>query len=186
MKIPHKIDMPVRNTDTIIKEIREISARFKNMVVSGEEGVGKITNTLGALSSAGNVYYVGNPVDYVGKPRPKGYDKYINYITSLKKDMRIIAEEEEILSLSSLFPPDREAVLVIDEIFGRSNEQYEVLIDILSRTTIKVFLITGCLKNIGRIVHSIDAVLMLTKDGVLLFDKEFAQKVCTILRPEAI
>ncbi|MEW5743946.1 MAG: hypothetical protein AB1805_00710 [Nitrospirota bacterium] len=174
------------NEEVIIREIREISTRYKSMVVSGEEGVGKITNTLSALRNNDHVYYIGNPVDYIGKPRPKGYDKYINYITTLKHDMTIMAEESEILALPSLLPSDREATLIIDEVFGRSEAQYDTLSELLGRDPVKAFLITGCLKNIGRLVHHIDAVLMLTQDGVLVFDKEFARQVCAVLRPEAL
>ncbi|MEW6116956.1 MAG: hypothetical protein AB1553_08655 [Nitrospirota bacterium] len=172
--------------EKIISDIQEISKRFRNIVVSGEEGVGKITNTLKALQHASNVYYVGNPVDYIGKPRPKGYDKYINYIMSLKSDMRIIANEDDILSLDFSLLEGSDATLVIDEIYGRSDAQLVKIQEILDSNLRNVFLITGCLKNIGRIVHGINAVLMLTPDGVLLFDKEFAVKVCTILRPEAV
>lgn len=174
------------NEKVIVSEIRELSKQFKNMVVSGEEGVGKITHTVAALEHDPHVYYVGNPVDYVGKPRPKGYDEYISYIASLKGDMHILADEKNILALPAQLPSDRESILIIDEVFDRSEAQYDTIIELLNRERVKTYLITGCLKNIGRLVHHIDAVLMLTKDGVLVFNKEFAAKVCAILRPEAV
>lgn len=174
------------NEKIIVSEIREIATKYKNMVVSGEEGVGKITHTIAALEHDPNVYYIGNPVDYVGKPRPKGYDEYISYIAALKRDMRILAAEQDILGLPARLPAGGESILIIDEVFDRSEAQYDTIIELLNRQGIKTFLITGCLKNIGRLVHHIDAVLMLTKDGVLIFNKEFAAKVCAILRPEAV
>jgi len=182
----NKMGFQVINKEAIITRVREAMGQYKNIVISGEEGVGKITNTLEALHDADNVYYIGNPVDYVGKPRPKGYDKYINYITSRKKDMHIIAGEKELLSFDPASLPEKELVLVIDEIYGRSEEQYERIIRFLQVEKAKVFLITGCLKNIGRIVQGIDVGLMLTKDGVILFDREFAIKICSVLSPEPV
>ncbi|HEX8949538.1 MAG TPA: hypothetical protein VF790_11280 [Dissulfurispiraceae bacterium] len=180
------IDLHVINNEAIVKKIREVLKGFKSVVISGEEGVGKITNTLGALQSASDVYYIGNPVDYVGKPRPKGYDRYINYITSLKNDMHIIADEGELLAFDASSLPGKKTVLVIDEIFGRSEAQYKKIIAILNEEDVKVLLITGCLKNVGRIIHHIETVLMLTKDGALQFDKEFAQQICSILKSESL
>ena len=169
----------------IINKIQDILRKYKNVVISGEEGVGKITSTLQAVQDMELVYYIGNPVDYLGKPRPKGYDKYINYIMSLKKDMCVIADEE-ILSLTPSVFSGRESVLIIDELYGRNHEQQEKIVEILNIENVKVFLITGCLKNIGRIVHGIDIVLMLTKDGVLQFDREFAGQICTIFKSETL
>ena len=176
------INLNVINKEAIIKKMREALAKHKNIVISGEEGVGKITSTLEAIQGEGNVYYIGNPVDYIGKPRPKGYEKYINYIMSLKSDMHIIANEQEILSLDASRLNGK--ILVIDEIFGRSDEQCGKISEILKVENVRVFLITGCLKNVGRVIQGIDTVLMLTKDGVLRFDKEFAVQICTILKAE--
>ncbi len=180
------IDLHVINNEAIVKKIREVLKGYKSVVISGEEGVGKITNTLGALQNAADVYYIGNPVDYVGKPRPKGYDRYINYINSLKSDMHIIAGEEELLAFDTSSFSGKKAVLVIDEIFGRSEAQYSKIINILNTKGVRVLLITGCLKNVGRIIYHIETVLMLTKDGALQFDKEFAQQICSILKSETL
>ncbi|MCL5238721.1 MAG: hypothetical protein M1353_12930 [Nitrospirae bacterium] len=184
METSKGISLHVINKEAIVKKMREVLKKYKNIVICGEEGVGKITSTLEAVQNEANVYYIGNPVDYIGKPRPKGYDKYINYIMSLKNDMRIVADENEILSLDFPFLSESEAILVIDEIYGRSDEQCRKISEILTIKGVKVFLIAGCLKNAGRVIHGIDTVLMLTKDGVLLFDKEFAVQICTILKAE--
>ncbi|MBZ0157572.1 MAG: hypothetical protein K8I29_15340 [Alphaproteobacteria bacterium] len=179
------VDQQIINKEAIISKIRDIIRQYKNIAVSGEEGVGKITNTLEALQDTPHVYYIGNPVDYIGKPRAKGYDKYIHYIMSLKKDMHIIADEEEIVSFDPAPLAGKDTVLVVDEIYGRSDQQYEKILEILGTENIKVFIIAGCLKNISRIVHKIDIVLMLTKDGGLVVESEFIRKVCTILKADA-
>ncbi|HAM50592.1 MAG TPA: hypothetical protein DCP92_07810 [Nitrospiraceae bacterium] len=175
----------MNNRETIIHEIKEVIKKYKNIVISGEVGVGKIIHTLEALQNRDNVYYMGNPVDYVGKPRPKGYDKYIDYIRSLKKDMRIIASEKEILSVDFSSSTKKGTVLLIDEIFGRGPKQHEKILEILDCEKVKVIIIAGCLKNIGRIIQKCDIVLMLIQDGTLLLDKEFVEKICSVLGSEA-
>ncbi|MFO0753670.1 MAG: hypothetical protein U0411_10160 [Thermodesulfovibrionales bacterium] len=178
-------DQQIINKEAIIGKIREIIRQYKNIAVSGEEGVGKVTNTLEALQDAAHVYYIGNPVDYIGKPRAKGYDKYIHYIMSLKKDMHIIADEQDIVAFDPSPLAGKDAVLVVDEIYGRSDRQYEKILEILGTEGIKVFIIAGCLKNMSRIVDQIDIVLMLTKDGGLVVESEFIRKVCMILKADA-
>lgn len=174
-------DPYMKNREKIIHDLREIIKEHKNIVISGEVGVGKITNTLAALRARANVYYIGNPVDYVGKPRPKGYEKYINYIISLKKDMQIITSEQEILSFDFSSLSEKGAILVIDEIYGRSVEQYRKILNILDIENLKIILIAGCLKNVGRIIREFDAILMVIHDGVLSLDKEFVMKICALL-----
>lgn len=176
-----KSDLRAIQKEKLVSEIKEIIRSHKNIVISGEVGVGKITNTLEALQEADNVYYIGNPVDYVGKPRPKGYDKYIDYITSLKRNMRVITEERHILSCDVSSMAAEEAVLVIDEIYGRSAEQYKKISEILGTEKVKVLLIAGCIKNVGRIIEKFDAIVMLLSDGTLLLDPEFMKKICLIL-----
>lgn len=172
------------NREKITDEMRETIKRYKNIVVSGEVGVGKITHTVEAVQDNSNVYYLGNPVDYVGKPRPKGYDKYIDYIISLKKDMRIIATEKEILSFDFSSIHEDNAILIIDEIYGRSAEQFEKVLSLLGIGKLKVIIIAGCLKNVGRLIRDIDAAVMLIPDGILLIEKEFAKKICSVLGPD--
>lgn len=172
------------NKKAIINTVRETMHLHKNILISGEEGVGKITNTLEAIQDMKNVFYIGNPVDYAGKPRPKGYDKYIKYITSLKKDMHVFAGEDEMMSLATLSRSGIGAILVVDEIYGRSPEQFEQIMKVLDMKHCKVFIIAGCMKNAAKIIQKIDAVLMFTQDGALVLDKKFVEKICVILRPE--
>jgi hypothetical protein len=171
----------MKNRQKIIQDLREIIGKNKNTLISGEVGVGKITNTLEALRDRDNVYYIGNPVDYVGKPRPKGYNKYIGHITSLKKDMQIITNEKEILSFDFSSLSEKGGILLIDEIYGRSIEQYQKILSLLDREYLKIILIAGCLKNVGRIIGKFDMILMIIHDGVLILDKEFVLKISTLL-----
>lgn len=170
--------------EVIVQAIREAIQKHKNIVVSGEVGVGKIVNTLKALQGSDNVCYIGNPVDYVGKPRPKGYDNYINYIISLKNDMQVLTTEQDILSQDFSKTGKSGLVLVIDEIYGRTSQQYEKIRSFLDRKDLRVVLIAGCMKNIGVIIQHFNAVLMLTIDGVLMPDKDFVNKMCLMLRPD--
>ncbi len=164
--------------------IREKIDSAKNIVITGEEGVGKLKKTIEALQDRDNIYYIGNPFDYEGKWRSKGYDKYILDVMSLKRDLYIIANEIEILSLDPLHLSKKEAVVIIDEIYGRSAAQYEKLTALLAVDRIKAILITGCLKNIGRMSQHFDLAVILTGQGLLTIDREFLNKICTVLKPE--
>ena len=176
-----KHDLPMEKREDVVQELRETIGRYKNIVISGEVGVGKITKTLEALRETGNVYYIGNPVDYVGMPRPKGYEKYIHYIVSLKSDMRILMEEREVLSFDFASLPEKGAIVLVDEIYGRTAEQYERISRILDIEGIKVIIVAGCLKNVGKIIRKIDIAVMLIHDGILLLDRDFVVKICTVL-----
>ncbi|HYQ47726.1 MAG TPA: hypothetical protein VEP69_01560, partial [Thermodesulfovibrionales bacterium] len=97
-----------------VENIRNAIKKYKNVLICGVEGVGKISNTVKAVKDNTNVYYLGNPVDYEGKMRPGSYEKYLRYIHSLKKDIRIV---EDIDGLFSITDP---IILIIDEVYGRS------------------------------------------------------------------
>lgn len=176
---------PQKLKERIVRDIHQAISRFRSIVVCGEEGAGKLTNTLTALQSTDNVYYIGNPVDYEGKWRPKGYVNYISFVMTLKRDMYIIANEIEILSIDPQNLHGKDAVVVIDEVFGRGQKQIDKLTDILSLEDVRVVLITGCLKNIGPLVSQIEAGVMITGNGTLPIEGDFLKKICSLLRPEA-
>ena len=44
--------------------IRKVLDCYKNVLIRGMKGVGKITNTIRAIKDHTNVYYIGNPVDF--------------------------------------------------------------------------------------------------------------------------
>jgi len=185
MRSPKRADLHAESTEAIVEEIKEIIEGARSVVISGEVGVGKIIHTIEALRGADNIYYVGNPVDFAGKPRPRGYDKYIAYIKSLKQGMHIISDEKEMLLFDFRAVSGKGAILLIDEIYGRSPEQCDRISSILEEIDIKVVLIAGCLKNVGRIIKNFEVILMLTNDGTLLVDKEFVLKMSTILRSDS-
>lgn len=169
----------------ISEAIKKTIGSAKNIIITGEEGVGKLKKTIGALQDQDNIYYIGNPFDYKGSWRPKGYDKYIFEVMSLKRDLYIISNEIEILSID----PDRLSkkgpILVIDEIYGRNAAQLEKITALLERQQIKIIIITGCLKNIGAMSEYLDLSLMLFRDdSFLTVEREFLNKICSILKPE--
>src|SRR5512139_4106746 len=85
--------------EKIVREIHDAVADHENVVITGEVGVGKITKTLLALLKSRGVYYVGNPLDYVGHLRPQGYEQYLKDVVSVKEDIYVISTEQEILKM---------------------------------------------------------------------------------------
>lgn len=170
---------------SVSETIREIIEKSKNIVITGEEGVGKLRKTIEALKDRDNVYYIGNPFDYKGNWRPKGYDKYIFDVMSLKRDLYIISNEIEILSIDPGELSEQKPVLVIDEIYGRNEAQHEKIAALLAVRHVKVIIVTGCLKNIGGLARYLDLSIMLFEDDShLVVEREFLNKICSILKPE--
>jgi hypothetical protein len=140
--------------------------------------VGKITNTVQAVGNNTNVYYLGNPVDYEGKTRPGSYEKYLKYIHSLKKDIRIIEDIEGIFSI------EKPIILIVDEIYGRTEAEFQQIGRLLDQKNIHVILIAGCIKNVKGLIDKFDFILELHREGAFSVDKELAQAICRILGKE--
>lgn len=166
-----KIALPVDSSG----QIRKVIDNNKNVLICGIKGVGKITNTVQAVSDNTNVYYIGNPVDYEGKTRPGSYEKYLKYILSLKKDIRIVDDMNE------LFSQKEDIILIIDEIYGRSEAQLAQISRLLDMRNIRIIQIVGCMKYMVDLIDKIDAIVELHLDGVFLIDKEFGRAICNIL-----
>ncbi|MBI5849098.1 MAG: hypothetical protein HZB31_14330 [Nitrospirae bacterium] len=168
---------PVQDTFTgdNIENIRKAIAQGKNILICGVEGVGKITNTVQAVKNATNVYYLGNPLDYEGKMRPGSYEKYLKYIHSLKKDIRIIEDIEGFFTIT------QPIILIIDEVYGRSDAEFSHISRLLEMTNIQVIQITGCIKNMKRLIDKIDFILELHVEGAFSVEKDLAQAICRIL-----
>lgn len=158
-----------------IENIKKALLQGKNILICGVEGVGKISNTVKAVKDATNVYYLGNPFDYEGKMRPGSYEKYLKYIHSLKHDIKIIEDIEGLLTI------DRPIILIIDEIFGRSDLEFQQIGRLLDMQNILVIQITGCIKNMKRLIDRIDFILELHVEGAFSVEKELAQAICRIL-----
>ncbi len=171
---PDQITFGSDNVDNIRKAIR----KCKNILICGVEGVGKITNTVQAVGDSTNVSYLGNPVDYEGKVRPGSYEKYLSYIHSLKKDIRII---EDIEGLFSIREP---IILIIDEVYGRSDAELEQVGRLLDMKNMKIVQITGCIKNMKHLIDKMDLILELHIEGGYEVDKELARAICRILGKE--
>lgn len=156
------------------ENIRKAIEKHKNILICGIKGVGKITNTITAVKNNTNVYYIGNPFDYEGKRRPGSYEKYLKYIASLKNDITIVAD------LKELFDIKDEIILIIDEIYGRSEEELRKISRIFDTENIRVVQIVGCMKNMRELIQKIDLIVELHPDGAFFIDKELAVAICRI------
>ena len=148
----------------------------KNILVCGIKGVGKITNTVQAVQGETNVYYTGNPVDFEGKSRPGSYEKYLKYIASLKKDIRRVDD------INTLFSLHDKIILIIDEIYGRSEAQLAAISRLYDMENIQVIQIVGCMKSMGELINKIDVIVELHNDGAFIIDKELGKSICAIFR----
>jgi hypothetical protein len=161
-----------------VSNIRKVLEKHRNVLICGIEGVGKITSTVQAVKDATNVYYLGNPVDYEGKMRPGSYEKYLKYIHSLKKDIRIIEDIEGVFTI------DKPIILIIDEIYGRSEAEFGLIGRLLDMKNIQVIQITGCIKNMKHLIDKMDVILELHDEGAYVVDKDLAIAICRILGKE--
>ncbi len=156
------------------ENIRRVMGLYKNVLICGIKGVGKITRTVTAVKDNTNVYYVGNPLDYEGKRRPGSYEKYLSYIHALKDDITMVED------IAKLFRIKTDIVLIIDEIYGRSETQLERIDRLMDMENIQIFQIVGCLKNMGGLINKADIILELHYDGAFVVDKEIAKAICEI------
>ncbi len=157
------------------ENIRIAMSKGKNILIRGIQGVGKITNTMKAVRDNPNVYYTGNPVDYEGKRRPGSYEKYQQYIRSLKPDLTLVDNMSSVFSISS------EIILIIDEIYGRSAEQMAQITRLLDRRNVQVIQIVGCMKYMGSLIEKMDFIIDLHHDTAFTINKALAIAVCNIL-----
>jgi hypothetical protein len=158
--------------------IRSVIECCKNIVICGVKGVGKITNTIQAVKDNTNIYYIGNPVDFEGKKRPGSYDRYLNYIMSLKKDLNMVK------GIQTLFKIRQKIILIIDEIYGRSEVQLEQIDKLLDMENIQVIQIVGCMKNMGNLIDKVDIIVDMHHNGAFIVDKELAKAICRIFGPK--
>ena len=165
-------------TGNNIKNIQKAIAQGKNILICGVEGVGKITNTVQAVKDATNVYYLGNPLDYEGKMRPGSYEKYLTYINSLKRDIKIIEDIEGFLTIT------HPVILIIDEVYGRNEAEFGQISRLLDMKNMKIVQIAGCIKNMKHLIDKMDLILELHIEGAFSVDKDLAQAICRILGKE--
>jgi hypothetical protein len=154
--------------------MKKVIGGYKNILVCGVKGVGKITNTVHALQEKTNVYYTGNPVDFEGKSRPGSYEKYLKYIINLKKDITRVDD------LRTLFIEKNKIILIIDEIYGRSEEQLAAISRLYDMENIQIIQIVGCMKSMGSLINKIDVIVELHNDGAFIVDNELGRAICTI------
>jgi len=173
-KTPKKPNKNIVFTSDNVENMRKVIGVYKNILICGIKGVGKITNTVQALEDKTNIYYIGNPVDFEGKSRPGSYEKYINYIVSLKKDIKTIDD------INTLFNIKHKIILIIDEIYGRSAEQLAEISRLYDMETIQVLQVVGCMKSMGSLIDKIDVIVELHNDGAFIVDNELGKAICRI------
>jgi hypothetical protein len=156
------------------ENMKKVISGYKNILVCGIKGVGKITNTVQAVQDKTNVYYTGNPVDFEGKSRPGSYDKYLKYIMSLKKDIKQVGD------FNTLFDLKDNIILIIDEIYGRSEEQLKDISRLYAMENIQILQIVGCMKSMGALINKIDVIVELHNDGAFIVDNDLGKAICGI------
>jgi len=156
------------------ENMKKVISSYKNILVCGIKGVGKITNTVQAVQDKTNVYYTGNPVDFEGKSRPGSYDKYLKYIVSLKKDIKMVDD------INTLFDLKDNIILVIDEIYGRSEEQLKDISRLYAMENIQVLQIVGCMKSMNSLINKVDVIVELHNDGAFIVDNDLGKAICGI------
>lgn len=161
-------------TSDNVENMKKVISGYKNILVCGIKGVGKITSTVQAVQDKTNVYYTGNPVDFEGKSRPGSYDKYLKYIMSLKKDIKQVDD------FNTLFDLKDNISLVIDEIYGRSEEQLKDISRLYAMENIQVLQIVGCMKSMGTLINKIDVIVELHNDGAFIVDNDLGKAICGI------
>ncbi len=154
--------------------MKKIIGCYKNILVCGVKGVGKITNTVQAVRDRPNVYYSGNPVDFEGKLRPGSYEKYLKYIVSLKNDITLVNDINTLLTLKD------KIVLIIDEIYGRNKEQLDSIGRLYDMENIQIIQIVGCMKSMGDLIDRIDVIVELHNDGAFIVDNKLGKAICRI------
>ena len=157
-----------------VENMKKVAACYKNILVCGIKGVGKITNTIQAIQQKTNVYYTGNPVDFEGKSRPGSYGKYLKYIVNLKKDIKMVDDINTLLSAKN------KIILIIDEIYGRSEDHLSLISRLYDMENIQILQVVGCMKSMGLLIDKIDVVVELHNDGAFIVDNALAKAICTI------
>ena len=173
-KAPASPQINIAFTSDNAENMKKVISGYKNILVCGIKGVGKITNTVQAVQDSTNVYYTGNPVDFEGKSRPGSFDKYLKYIMSLKKDIQQVGD------FNTLFDLKDNIILIIDEIYGRSEEQLKDISRLYAMENIQVLQIVGCMKSMGTLINKIDVIVELHNDGAFIVDNELGKAICGI------
>jgi len=173
-KAPAAPRIDIAFTSDNAENMKKVISSYKTILVCGIKGVGKITNTVQAVQDKTNVYYTGNPVDFEGKSRPGSYDKYLKYIVSLKKDIKMVDD------INTLFDLKDNIILIVDEIYGRSEEQLKDIDRLYAMENIQVLQIVGCMKSMGHLINKIDVIVELHGDGAFIVDNELGKAICGI------
>ncbi|MCX8026485.1 MAG: hypothetical protein N3A62_01335 [Thermodesulfovibrionales bacterium] len=160
--------------------IKRALARYKNIIICGIQGVGKLTNTIKAVMDWKNVCLIENTFDFDGKTKAKGYEKYINYLLSLKSDLIIV--DNLFSEKGKAFTESKEdRVLIIDGIFGRNESDINAISSFFENYDVRVILIDRCIRYLEDYLESFEIVLELTDDGAVILPISSALEICKVL-----
>ncbi|MFQ3574395.1 MAG: hypothetical protein SNJ53_07170 [Thermodesulfovibrionales bacterium] len=155
-------------------------ARYKNIIICGIQGVGKLTNTIKAVKDWRYVCLIENTFDFDGKTKAKGYDKYINYLLSLKGDLVIVdslmSEQGREFSESK-----EDRILLVDGVFGRKEDEIKAISSFFENYDVRVILIDRCIRYLEDYLESFEIVLELTHDGAVILPINSALEICKVL-----
>lgn len=165
---------------TSSEAISRAVARYKNIIICGIQGVGKLTNTIKAVKGRQNVYLIENTFDFDGKTKARGYDKYITYLKSLKEDLKIIggmlSEEGKAFTQSA-----EDRILIIDGIFGRNEKEISEITEFFENYDVRVILIDRCIRYLEDMLDKFEIVIELTHDGAVMLPIDTALEICKVL-----
>ena len=113
-------------------------------------------------------------MDFEGKSRPGSYEKYLKYIVSLKEDIKRVDD------INTLFSLKDKIILIIDEIYGRNEEQMAGISRLYDMENIQVLQVVGCMKSMGALINKIDVIVELHNNGAFIIDKELGKSICAI------
>lgn len=155
-------------------------ARYKNIIICGIQGVGKLTNTIKAVIDKEYVCLIENTFDFDGKTKAKTYDKYINYLLSLKNNLIIV--DSLISEKGQEFTASKEdRILIIDGIFGRKEVDINAISSFFENYDVRVILIDRCIRYLEDYLESFEIVLELTDDGAVILPISSALEICKVL-----
>lgn len=170
---------------TSSEAIRKSIARYKNIIICGIQGVGKLTNTIKAVKDRSNVFLVENTFDFDGKTKAKGYKRYLEYLYSLKSDLFIIDNMTSPKGMK--FRENREdRIIIVDGIFGRNEKDIEIISSLLEDYDVRVILIDRCIRYLEDMLEKFEITIELTHDGAVILPIDTALQICKVLNKSIV
>jgi len=123
---------------------------------------------------------VENTFDFDGKTKARGYKRYLDYLYSLKEDLFII--DKMTSDKGKAFIESKEdRVLIVDGIFGRNEQEIEVISSFFENYDVRVILIDRCIRYLEDMLEKFEIIIELTNDGAVMLPIETALQMCQVL-----